>query len=65
VHEFNEFFNMDTNRQKESITQLSKLNGIDYIFTAHYGLSTDYQVHSPGGRTTKIKQTGCLRLPVS
>lgn len=41
---FNEFFNMDTNKQKNSITKLSKLANVKYIFTAHYGYSDNYQL---------------------
>jgi hydroxyacylglutathione hydrolase len=43
VRVFNEFFNMDTNREKESITKLSKLPHVRYIFTAHYGYSDNFQ----------------------
>lgn len=40
---FNEFFNMDTPREKESILVLKNLRGIQYIFTAHYGFSGDFE----------------------
>jgi hydroxyacylglutathione hydrolase len=43
VDVFNEFFNMDTNEQKSSITKISKLPNVRYIFTAHYGYSDNYQ----------------------
>lgn len=43
VELFNDFFNMDTNQQKDSITDLAKLSGIKYIFTTHYGYSSNYQ----------------------
>ncbi len=38
---FNEFFNMDTEREKDSIKVLAGLKGIRYIFTAHYGFTAD------------------------
>jgi hydroxyacylglutathione hydrolase len=34
---FNEFFNMDTTRQRESISKLMRLIGVTYVFTGHYG----------------------------
>lgn len=34
---FNEFFNMDTPRQRESLAGLERLPGVMYVFTAHYG----------------------------
>ena len=43
VSVFNEFFNMDTDKQKNSIAKLSKLPNVRYIFTAHYGHSANYQ----------------------
>ncbi len=43
VHLFNDFFNMDTNQQRKSITKISKLQNVRYIFTAHYGYSDTYQ----------------------
>ncbi len=36
---FNEFFNMDTDTQKKSISKLAGLTGIKYLFTNHYGYS--------------------------
>ena len=45
---FNEFFNMDSESQKKSIKKLSRLIGVQNVFTAHYGFSNDYQeVFSP------------------
>jgi hydroxyacylglutathione hydrolase len=35
---FNDIFNMDTSRQRKSITRLAALPGVDYILTAHYGI---------------------------
>jgi len=40
---FNDFFNMNTNQERDSITKLSKLSGVQYIFTTHYGFSDNYQ----------------------
>jgi hydroxyacylglutathione hydrolase len=37
VTQFNDLFNMDTQRQRKSITQLAALPGVGYIFTGHYG----------------------------
>lgn len=39
---FNEFFNMDSAEESKSIKKISELNGINYIFTAHYGYSADF-----------------------
>jgi hypothetical protein len=38
---FNEFFNMDSETEKESIKKLAALQNIKYIFTAHYGFTDD------------------------
>ena len=35
-------FNMDDNRQKEDIARLSQLTGIEAVFTAHHGYTTDF-----------------------
>jgi len=37
VTPFNDLFNMDSQRQRKSITRLAALPGVEYIFTAHYG----------------------------
>ena len=37
VIQFNDLFNMDSHRQRKSITQLADLTGVEYVFTAHYG----------------------------
>ena len=37
VTPFNDLFNMDSQRQRKSITHLAALPGVDYIFTGHYG----------------------------
>ncbi len=34
---FNEFFNMDSPRQRASIAALAKLKDVAYVFSAHYG----------------------------
>lgn len=39
---FNEFFNMDSTEEIESIKKLSSLTGIEELFTAHYGSSDDF-----------------------
>lgn len=41
VEPFNEFFNMDTGREKDSIRILARLKGLQYIFTGHYGYTAD------------------------
>lgn len=38
---FNEFFNMDSETEKESVKKLAALRNIKYIFTAHYGFTDD------------------------
>jgi hydroxyacylglutathione hydrolase len=43
VTEFNKFFNMDSKEAKESIGKITNLPGVQYIFTAHYGYTSDYQ----------------------
>ncbi len=42
VGPFNELFNMDTETEKKSLQKLQNLSGIQYIFTAHYGFSDDF-----------------------
>jgi len=37
VEMFNSSFDMDDNTQRKSIEKLSKLQNIEYVFTAHYG----------------------------
>lgn len=34
---FNDFFNMDTPRQRESLEKLARLADVTYVFSAHYG----------------------------
>ncbi len=46
---FNEFFNMDSKTEGQSIEKLAALQNIKYIFTAHYG-STDDAGRAFGGR---------------
>lgn len=36
---FNEFFNMDTKTERESIRKLAALQNLKYVFTAHHGFS--------------------------
>lgn len=38
VTQFNDLFNMDSRRQRKSITRLADLSGVEYVFTAHYGV---------------------------
>lgn len=44
------FVNMDPERQKTSISKLSRLPGIEYILTTHYGYSDDFQRAFEGWR---------------
>jgi hydroxyacylglutathione hydrolase len=37
VAPFNKFFNRDNNQANQSISNITKLEGVEYIFTAHYG----------------------------
>jgi len=43
IGEFNKFFNMDSKMAKESIKKITNLPGAEYIFTAHYGYTSDYK----------------------
>jgi len=43
VTEFNDLFNMDSKRQRRSISQLADLSGVKYVFTAHYGFIDSYE----------------------
>lgn len=40
---FNDVFNMDSQLQRRSITQLADLPGVKYVFTAHYGFVDSYE----------------------
>jgi glyoxylase-like metal-dependent hydrolase (beta-lactamase superfamily II) len=40
---FNSIFNMNPEEQKESIRILAQLNGIEVVFTAHTGYTTDFK----------------------
>jgi len=42
VEEFHHFINMDTENDIKSIDKLSRLTGVEYILTAHYGISSDF-----------------------
>jgi glyoxylase-like metal-dependent hydrolase (beta-lactamase superfamily II) len=42
VNLFNDFFNMDTEAQRTSLKSLANLSGVEYIFTAHYGVTDDF-----------------------
>ncbi len=42
VDVFNEFFNMDTETERKTITKIRGLPGVKRIFTAHYGYSPDF-----------------------
>ena len=41
--EFQHFINMDTPTGINSIEKLSLLEGVDYVFTAHHGVSSDFE----------------------
>ena len=43
IGKFNEFFNMDTETAINSIEKITKLPIAEYIFTAHYGYTSDYK----------------------
>jgi hydroxyacylglutathione hydrolase len=43
VNLFNIFFNMKAGQQKISIAKISKITGVKYIFTTHYGYSDDFR----------------------
>ncbi len=42
VELFNDFFNMDSGTQRESLRKLVDLSGVEHVFTAHYGVANDY-----------------------
>jgi hydroxyacylglutathione hydrolase len=42
VAEFSKFINMDTKTDRKSIDKLSHLQGVEYIFTSHYGVSENF-----------------------
>jgi len=39
---FNKFFNMDTKTALQSMGKLTNIQGVEYIFTAHYGFTNSY-----------------------
>ncbi len=43
IGKFNKFFNVDTKTAVKSMGLLAGLEGIEYIFTAHYGYTSDYK----------------------
>ena len=40
---FNDSFNMDAHAQAESLSKLAQLEGVQYIFSAHYGMTSDFE----------------------
>lgn len=50
VEIFNDSFNMDSILEKNSIDKLSKLKDIEWIFTAHYGNTDDFDYAFSGGK---------------
>ena len=40
---FNDLFNMDSERQARSLSQLADLRGVEYVFTAHYGVVESFE----------------------
>lgn len=40
---FNNFFNMDSKTEAQSLKKISKMTNINYIFTAHYGFTNHVQ----------------------
>jgi glyoxylase-like metal-dependent hydrolase (beta-lactamase superfamily II) len=42
VELFNDFFNMDSKTQEESIRRISKLKGIKAVFTGHHGYTENF-----------------------
>ncbi len=43
VAAFSRFINMDTKMDRKSIDKLKQLKGIEYILSAHYGVSNDFE----------------------
>ncbi len=44
VTQFNDLFNMDSQRQRKSITRLAALPGVESVFTAHYGIIDSHKI---------------------
>jgi len=42
AQEFHHFINMDTASDMESVKKLSRMHGVQYVFTAHYGMTSDF-----------------------
>jgi glyoxylase-like metal-dependent hydrolase (beta-lactamase superfamily II) len=42
VELFNETFNMDPDTQAQSLKRLAQLEGVEYVFSAHYGMTSDF-----------------------
>lgn len=42
VQLFNTFFNKNSDQQKESVSKVAQLDGIEYVFTSHYGYTNDF-----------------------
>ncbi|HEX2953998.1 MAG TPA: MBL fold metallo-hydrolase [Bacillota bacterium] len=40
---FNDFYNMDSALQKKSLAVMAKVDGVQDVFTAHYGFSNHYK----------------------
>ncbi|MCL2514003.1 MAG: hypothetical protein FWF08_08885 [Oscillospiraceae bacterium] len=47
---FNDIFNMDNETQKQSLCKLSKLEGIEAVFTMHAGYTLDFDAAFAGWR---------------
>jgi len=43
IAQFNEFFNMDTEEAIHSLDKIAHFQDVEYIFTAHHGVSNDYK----------------------
>lgn len=40
---FNDYFNMDSKTEEQSIRKLALLSGVKFVLTAHYGVSSDFE----------------------
>jgi glyoxylase-like metal-dependent hydrolase (beta-lactamase superfamily II) len=55
VQLFNDTFNMDSETQSTSLQMLAQLEGVQHIFTSHYGMTSDLKTQLPTVNSKKMK----------
>lgn len=55
IDRFNEFFNMDTKQAIHSLDKIAHFPEVEYIFTAHHGVSSDYKYAVANSEILKAK----------